>query len=385
MRALVLVVLCGCGTGFTPETLVDSLRVLAITAEPPEVGPGEPSALSVLFADPTRTTKTTVLWVGCEPDPQDLGRSACNDAAILLKPTTITDYPPGLQLLGFGPSATYRSTREVFAPLTADNPIRQSGSVGQVLGLVVGEDVDPTATGERLRGYFERIERKETQAVVGLTRVLVSEKPAGLRNRNPTVGRLFVNGEEHPTGANLLVGPGGVLELSMPGLTEAAERYDEVQPTGVVSKQEQLVGAWYSTVGFFDRERFAANDLVVTHFTAPGEATERGTGTIWLVLRDERGGQAFEAYPFYFCDERLPTPAADAVTLEQDGTVTVRGSNLDAVADVLVGDHALVQGAYSSVDRTFVGRRPELAPGTYDLRLRSRGCETLRTSLRLSL
>ena len=118
MRAhftLVLLLASSCGVQFSPETLVDSLRILAISSDPPEVSPGQASEVKVLFGDPTRVGQvSTVIWVGCEPDPQDLNRSACNDASILIKPTLITEYPPGLKLLGFGPTAHYASTPGVF-------------------------------------------------------------------------------------------------------------------------------------------------------------------------------------------------------------------------------------------------------------------------------
>src|SRR5688572_23540633 len=39
-RALILL-MCGCAPQLKPETLVEKLRVLSITAEPPEVKPGQ--------------------------------------------------------------------------------------------------------------------------------------------------------------------------------------------------------------------------------------------------------------------------------------------------------------------------------------------------------
>ncbi len=54
-RLLVFVTfLSGCGVQFLPETLVSSLRILSLTSEPPEVAPGQPSTVSVLYGDPTR-------------------------------------------------------------------------------------------------------------------------------------------------------------------------------------------------------------------------------------------------------------------------------------------------------------------------------------------
>jgi hypothetical protein len=384
--------LAGCGTKFPPETVVEDLRVLAITAEPPEVGPGEPAQMNVLYADPTHKNPTSVLWVGCEPDPQDLGRSACNDASFLLKPTAITDYPVGLKLLGFSQRSTYRSATGVFDVLPPDDVIRQAGSVGQVLALVIGEAVDPTATGEQLRGYFERIETKQTQAVVGLTRVLVSEKAAALRNHNPVLGELSVDGVVQPAGARLMLEPATPVDLTARVPGESRETYTEHPASGPVTKTETVVGAWYATSGRFSRERFDVTSTDATRFWPPGSPDfpedplpTRRSGTAWLTIRDNRGGQAFGAYPFFVCDHSLPTPKVTQVSLDGSGTVLATGENLDSVLDVLVGGAVLGEGGYSSARGAFIGTRPTLDAGTYTVTLRTKTCATLETGLSLAL
>lgn len=377
---------------FAPETLVRDLRVLSISADPPEVAPGEPSKLSLLKSDPAAPgAATTVIWVGCEPDPQDLGKSACNDASILLRPTQITDYPPGLELLGFGLSAQYRSTSGVFDVLAKDDAIRRSGSVGQVLGLVIGEEVDPLATGDKLREYFARIERKETPVVVSLTRVLVSEKPAEQRNQNPGIVDLLVGGVKHPKNGRLPVKAGSRTELTVSVPPDVRQTYVEVQPSGEVTKTETVVGAWYSTAGRFSRERFDATSNDATTFIAPGSTDfpedpvpERRTGVVWLVVRDDRGGQSFDRYPFFVCDESLPNPVVRSITppASPGGQVVVEGENLSGVLDVVVGEAALARGAYSSALGNFQGEAPALAPGSYAVTVRGRNCKDADTGLR---
>jgi hypothetical protein len=381
LRSLPYLLLASCGGTFAPETLVDALRVLAVTADPPEVGPGETATMRVSYFDPSRVGgKTTVLWVGCEPDPQDLGRSACNEASILLDPTIITDYPPGLSLLGFGLSTSYRSTPGVFDVLSADNPIRQSGSVGQVMALVVGEEVDPSATGEQLRGYFDRIAKKQTQAVVALTRVLVSQKPVSMRNKNPSIGQLFIDGLKHPPGAQVALLPAQQIALLVAVEDAVRERYTLVLPSGPVERQETVVGAWYSNAGRFSRERFDVTSPEVTQFTAPGATADdpvpaRRTGTIWLVIRDNRGGQAFATYPSYVCDQTAAMPTVRRVALESQ-TVVLEGENIDQLLDVIVDGRALQNGSYDSSRRAFTGRLPSDTVGTHQLGLRGRNCQT---------
>lgn len=367
---------------FAPETLVKNLRVLSVSAEPPEVGPAEVSRLSVLKTDAAPGVPTTVLWVGCEPDPQDLGRSACNNASILLRPTEITDYPEGLQLLGFGLTASYRSTATVFNSLSAESSIRWSGSVGQILGLVIGEDIDPLATGDKLREYFARIERKETPVVIALTRVLVSEKPLADRNKNPGIVRLVVDNVPLAKDARIAVLPGQQVSLSVQVPDDVRQTYVERQPGGDITKTETVVGAWYSTSGRFSRERFDAAAGEDTLFTAPGSdqfpedpVPERRTGTVWLVIRDDRGGQSFERYSLFVCDPSLPDPIVTSVMPTGiGGQAVATGENLQGVLDITVGTSALARGTANESRTNFVGDAPALEPGSYEIRIRARNC-----------
>jgi hypothetical protein len=197
-----LVLLSGCGAQFKPETLVDALRVLSIKAEPPEVAPGETASLEILHMDPSRPGgKTTVVWVGCEPDPIDFNRSACNDTSALLQPTAFATFPPGVRVLGFGTRAGYASASTLFDGLAPEDPVRSNGTSGPVLGVVIGEEVKPTSSDEELRVLFGRIERQEVQTVMALTRVTVSERAT--KNKNPGFEVLEVDGTAIPRGAKL--------------------------------------------------------------------------------------------------------------------------------------------------------------------------------------
>lgn len=392
MRAHLLLALMfasSCGAAFTPETLVDSLRILAISSDPPEVAPGAPSNVSVLSADPTRVGKTdTIIWVGCEPDPQDLNRSACNDASILVKPSLITSYPAGLKLLGFGPKATYASTPQVFDTLEPENPIRQNGSVGQVIVIVVAEEVQVTAMGEELNAVFRRIENKETPTAIGLTRIVVSEKAE--KNQNPTITTLTFDGAPLPIGARLQVKPGQEVALGVEVPESSREHYTEQQPSGPMKKQEVVVGAWYSSNGRFSRERFDVTSTDSTTFYAPGSSKfpedpvpEKRTGQLWLVVRDNRGAQAFEQFRFFVCDESLPTPKVTSITPPASATdqVVVSGENMNRVLDIVIGGKALETSTYSASRGAFVGFEPQLPPGTYPVTMRGQNCSTVDTGL----
>lgn len=378
-----------CGAQFTPETLVDSLRILSIKAEPPEVNPGQGAALSMLYGDPTRVGQpSTIIWVGCEPDPKDLNRNACNDASILVKPSLITSYPEGLKLLGFGPKATYASTPQVFSTLAPDDPVRRNGSIGQVIAIVVAEEVSVNATGPELEAIFKRIENKETPTAIALTRVVVSEKAE--KNQNPVIDTLTFDGALLPKGARLQVRAGQEVQLGVSVPESSRERYVEEQPTGDVQKQEVVVGAWYSSNGRFSQERFDVTSATPTTFYAPGSAKfpedpvpEKRSGQLWLVVRDNRGAQAFEQFRFFVCDESLPTPRVTGITPPTSpmDPMVVTGDDMNRVLDILIGDVALGTSAYSAVRGGFTGFQPGLRPGTYPVRVRGQNCSDVETGL----
>ncbi len=391
MRALLLttvLVMTGCGVQFAPETLVSSLRILSVTADPPEVAPGAPSTLAVLFGDPTRVgLPSTIIWVGCEPDPLDLNRSACNDASVLIKPSLITDYPPGLKLLGFSRTATYASTPGVFDVLPPNDVIRLNGSVGQIIAIVIAEEVSVTATGDELKQVFTRIENKELPTAIALARVVVSEKEQ--KNHNPQVSNLTFDGAPLPLGARLQVHAGQKVALGVEVPAEARELYTEYQPSGPVQKQETVVGAWYSSAGRFSQERFDVTDSTPTVFTAPGSAEfpedpipDRRSGQLWLVVRDNRSAQSYQQFRFFVCDESLATPVVKNLMAPASASdpVVATGDDLAQVLDLLIGGKALTTSAYSE-GRGFVGYLPDLAPGTYPVTMRGKNCSSVDTGL----
>ena len=345
--------------------------------------------MNVLFGDPTRVGQvSTVIWVGCEPDPLDLNRSACNDASILIKPSLITEYPPGLKLLGFGPKAVYASTPGVFDTLAPENLVRQNGSIGQVMAIVIAEDVKVSAMGDELNAVFRRIENKETPTAIGLTRIVVSQKPQ--KNQNPTITGLTFDGAPLPLGARLQLRAGQEVVLGVRVPESARERYSELQPAGPVDKQEVVVGAWYSSNGRFSRERFDVTSTDNTTFYAPGSTKfpedpvpGKRTGQMWLVVRDNRGAQAFEQFRFYVCDESLPTPRVTTVTAPSvaGDPVLVNGDNMPNVLDILIGGAALTTSTYSVSRGAFVGFPPPLPPGTYPVTMRGQNCSTVDTGL----
>jgi hypothetical protein len=386
-RALVfLLLLEGCNAQFKPETLVDSLRVLAITAEPPEVAPGESAQLDILQLDPSRPTgKTTVVWVGCEPDPIDFNRSACNDTSALLQPTAFATFPPGVRVLGFGTRAGYASASTLFDALPPEDPVRANGTSGPVLGVVIGEEVKPTSSDAELRELFGRIERQEVQTVMALTRVTVTERLT--KNHNPKLEALEVDGVALPKNAKLQLHEGATVTLLPRATEDSPETYSVLLPSGPSERSESLVVSWYSTVGRFDQARIDVTGGALTKFISPGSQAddpvpEKRTGTVWLVMRDGRGGQHFETVPFYVCDDS-PTPTLRALQgpTSMGDPIVATGDDMSGALDLVIGGAALTRASFSPGRNAFIGDVPTLPSGSYPVQLRAKNCAIVDTGL----
>jgi hypothetical protein len=375
-----------CGENVKPETLVEKMRVLSIVAEPPEIGPGESSELVELDLNPGG--KTTVVWIGCQPDPFNLGRGACNDVTSALKPTSFADFPPGTSLLGFGPRASYTVKSDLFDVLTPDDPTRQNGTVGQILAVTLGEEIKATTTPEEFRALFARIEARELQTLLSVTRVLATER--AVKNTNPKLSALLVDGEVLPPNATLLVQPGQKVELDPQVPESARESYTLITPDGNFDKTEKIVGAWYSTAGRFSEPRVELFTDTRTSYVAPGSpdvpddpVPDKRTGKVWIVLRDGRGGQSYRELPLFVCDSAFPTPKLTSLTPPSavGEPVVVRGTNLTSALDVVVGSVALANGSYSSGRDAYLGDAPALPSGTYPVQVRGKDCSVTDTGL----
>lgn len=62
MRGLIALLVAGCQPFEADESLIDELQVLALVAEPPEVGPGEHLRLTVHTMDPQRDEVDLLVW-----------------------------------------------------------------------------------------------------------------------------------------------------------------------------------------------------------------------------------------------------------------------------------------------------------------------------------
>lgn len=369
-----LLLLTGCDPGFRQETLIEDMRLIGVSAEPAKIRPGESTRVTALVLDPTRTTPSTVLWLGCEADAFNLNRSPCANPAVLEDPSALTagtgTLPPGVSVIGLNDQAFYTVPAGLFSVLAPDDPRRQKGTVGQIIAFAVAETVSPQASREELQALFERVQRKELKSVLALFRVAISESPE--RNANPVVESLVVANETWPKGARFFVREAEPITLDVIAPPSSFEPFVLETPTGTEMKTEQILTAWYSSSGRFSETSTALGADVKTIFTAPGRIAadpvpERRTGTLYTVFRDTRGGQSWREWPFFVCDTSLEAPVVTQVDWPATAMdpVVLHGSALASVLDVIVDGVALERAAFISASGTFQGALPAgVPPGT---------------------
>ncbi len=384
---LVALVAAACGESFKPETVVDSFRFLGMRADPPELNPGQLTAFEALLVDPRPGGKKTILWLGCEPDPFNLGRSVCSRTDQLADPSAFVtptegggaQLPPGVSIIGFNDFARLAAKPDVFSQLPPGDARRETGTVAQIIALAVAEEVSPTAPAAELEAALERVRAREVDSQLALFRVRITEETS--LNTNPVLGPLLVDDQPLPDGLTLRLRPGEDVKLELTAPDTSFEPYEQLTPSGREPREERLITAWYSTFGRFLEARVVMRSEVEQRFTAPAsddEALARGrAGTLWMVVRDTRGGQSWTTRALYVCDESLPAPSVTALSPDRGVSngalrITLSGANLDALLEVHVDGRPLTD--VISTATGFSGRLPSLAPGPHTLTLRGKNC-----------
>ncbi len=384
-----------CLDPWRPVTFVEGLRVLALRAEPPDLAPGQAAVLSAVVVDPTDADRTnTLIWFACDPDPTNLDQPACAQYATL-EVAQSGDFaqealPEGVRILGMTPPPGvffpigYQAPADTFAKVPADDPKRTRGALAIVLMMSIAapppESWPPTE--EELRALLDKVKNKEVASLVTIKRIRVTEDPA--RNVNPVLAGVRIGSEtwrgepSHPA----KVKPGAAYPLVALAGEGSAETYATTDVDGnPVEKTETLLTSWFTTFGNFDEVRVVADkeDAQKIHLPWHFEAMPADRkATMWVVLRDGRGGVDAKEQELYLCDASRGAPVIESVvpTAGPPGTlVRLSGQGVEELLDVRLGEGFLVNGEWDAASRTYVGSVPANAPvGELKLQPRGRGC-----------
>ena len=283
---------------------VDGPRLLAVQSEPAEAKPGDAVQLHALYTDGTTTASAPLRWDLCIArralaEPTELGK-ACLDGA----PGALVSLPSGPGTSGAVPADACR----LFGP---ERPL------ATVAGEPAGRPSDPDVTG----GYFlpgivhapaaddAIFQIRIACGLSGATQDVVADYQRRYApNRNPVVSEITVT---HADGRSESPAEGGVVEATANeqlGVRAAwtacgdepctgSELYPVFDPSArvLVNHRESIVVSWLATRGPFADTRSSRDENdpatdVSTRFTATS------TATIWVVLRDARGGTGMRSF-----------------------------------------------------------------------------------------
>jgi hypothetical protein len=337
--AAAAVALAACNPEFDPASQVDGMRVLAVRAEPPEIGPTPAQGAAALTSlvlrpewtsDPAR--RTTILYLACTPMPGDPTPSPCVVLTSLRDPTVVlagaaqascegaagAGAPAQVAFAGAEvcdrggcgpavlPGGAALPAPELALPpgygfdaLPAGAPERILGVEAAVLAFALDATVEELSVGAAgpcpLASIATRLSElwaaREHVLAVKRVRIRGPEAP-DLRNRNPAIVGIRAGGSPIAADGSTRI-PAGTVALT-PFLPDDAatlvDAYTELDATGapLESKVEEWVTSWFSTAG----------ELEELH-TRGAEAEEwevgpDATALVVAVVRDLRGGVAWE-------------------------------------------------------------------------------------------
>ncbi len=294
MRALSLLLLClACTPSFQSASDVVDLRVLAIRADPPEAqvdldaGTVDDVTVQVLIADPTATFPATMKGLLCSPTDT---LSCAGTFAVPLPPVT---HPVG-EAFSYSISVPIDTVR---AALSSDK-LAGLGGLRVQLQLLV-DDGNPAKD-------------------VSAEKVLLFSRKDHVPNHVPLLDGVMISVDAVAQAAPLQ--PGQTLQLTRGHLyglrplphvcgpsglntcIPAIESYDTVDLSGkTVHLTEQLSYSFFTTGGA-ELDRDSADEP--PGGTAPPEGLARidslavGKGTLWIVVRDGRGGESWITLPW---------------------------------------------------------------------------------------
>ena len=288
VASVISVVLCGsgCSDEFSPPSLVETVRVLAVRATPPYLptSPAETTTVDAKVVGVTPGEPLCYAWGLCLLTTQQDGSFQCLDPELQLslgteataevrfeQVTTLAlqaaDYLAAQGLSGTGAPPGAASDGP------ASQPVKLLFGIGEKSSFADGCPADITA--------FLKVGCEDRERCIIGSKTLRAFTSGLEKHTNPTLTELTVNGEASTDGAVTSV-TAATLKLQPAWTPESIEaRPDDGGP-----KNEQLLMSWFSTAGTFDKQRsfddIPENELKLS-------ATD-GEVTVWVVVRDGSGG-----------------------------------------------------------------------------------------------
>jgi hypothetical protein len=253
-----------------PASFVDSLRVLAIKADPPEVASGASATLTMFAVDGT-SPPPSVSWSRCLRAPLP-GQTINPDCVSNL---SASPPPAYIEPIGTGPT------------VSATMPDTTSGAFGE-----------PDASGGVYLPIIAKVTSASDQVIASYGLRLTPASGAGQAvNQNPTLTNVFVDDGSGAGSVPLdeatprVVHKGDTLQLAVTYAPGSAESY-VAQPAGQAAAPttEVLTTSWFTTAGELDHKKTSdERPQNVLHLDARLPAAG-AIIDLYIVGHDERGG-----------------------------------------------------------------------------------------------
>lgn len=286
MRALVIVVALGACTPSFDDSLarIVTPKLLAVRSEPAEAMPGATVAWQALVASPDGTVPSPALdWSLClQPKP-------------VVEANVVADV-----CLGDGASPPFALAMPIAATTIPSNVCQLFGPdlPPQQPGLPDTRPRAPDATG----GYYQpvRVELTNTSAAtIALTRVHCNLLGASMPIAAEYRARYVAN--RHPQLARLVLPQAIRVDetamLTVEWTPDSAETFVvfDLVAQRLVERTESMQTSWYVTAGSLLHDRVGrdagGDDVSLRTVTNEWRAPRApGRATLWVVLRDDRGG-----------------------------------------------------------------------------------------------
>ncbi len=294
-------------------SLVEAPRILAVRADPAEGKPGDAIALSALVVAPDGTSTPTPSWAVCTARKPLSELGPVNPACVRFDGEAVAP-------LGDGIAARLTMPRDACQNFGPDRPPPKDGEPA-------GRPLDPDGTG----GYYQPIVVRTSNAVDATSTfdvrvtcglpdatqdIRVAYEARRHPNTNPGFDQFVALRAGETRDLRALESDGGALDVASgerlvlrvawsPCATEdpctGAELYPYVDPAtrALGSKREWIHVSWYGTLGAMgdDRTGRESDDPETTTETTWTAPSSPGRGSLHAVLRDARGGVAFQSVP----------------------------------------------------------------------------------------
>lgn len=271
---------------------IDRLRVLAVASEPAEPRPGDTVTMTSLTVSPVIPVALSTWFVcviseeldeGCAIDPALTENLSSVDFATLTPEEQAALYQELVDagMVGVEPffSPVWTVPLDVLDALPEEDRLEGLVATVSITAIPDQETVD------------------EGDIELAYKRIPVSE--ALTPNHNPVVAGLRVDGFDIAPGARVAMDRGQTYAIELVFADDALETYTYVNADGVEeSRVEEPYLAWYLQEGTFDQENTLYPYLTVQYTTPTDPSlTEQ---SLWVVVRDRRGGMAWMELPIRF-------------------------------------------------------------------------------------